>query len=85
MIILILYIIGKITGIINTPEWVDLIPIITLVFMVGVFYQKVAGFMETMYNRTLYLKNNVDKISDKITEHDKRLSYLENKKSIQIK
>jgi len=80
MIILIGYIIGKLTGIINTPEWVDLIPLITLVFIIGAFYQKVNGFMEVMGGRTNYLKNNLDKISDKFIEHDKRISFLEAKR-----
>jgi len=77
MAILILYIIAKLTGIINTPEWVDLIPLITLAFMIGIFYQKVMGFMQTMYKRTDYLKNNLDKISNKITEHENRISRIE--------
>jgi ABC-type enterochelin transport system permease subunit len=80
MIILILYIIGKLAGIINTPEWVDLIPLITLVFIMGAFYQKISGFMETMANRTNYLKNNLDKISDRLIEQDKRISSLEGKR-----
>jgi len=77
MLILISYIIAKLFGLINTPEWVDLIPLITLVFLVGVFYQKVVIFMDVMYNRTNYLKNNLSQIKDKITEHDKRLFKLE--------
>jgi len=65
MIILILYIIGKLTGVINTPEWVDLIPLITLVFLIGAFYQKVSNFMEVMYKRTDYLKKEIDEIKMK--------------------
>jgi len=80
MIILILYIIGKLTGIINTPEWVDLIPLITLVFIMGAFYQKVRSFMEVMDNRTNYLKNKLENISDNLIVQDKRISFLENKK-----
>jgi len=80
MIILILYIIGKLTGIINTPEWVDLIPLITLVFIMGAFYQKVRSFMEVMDNRTNYLKNKLENISNNFIEQDKRISFLENKR-----
>ncbi len=67
MLVLIGYIIGKITGIINTPEWVDLIPIITITFMIGAFYQKVMGFMEIMYKRTDYLKNNLEDVKQKLS------------------
>ena len=77
MLILIGYIIAKLTGIINTPEWVNLIPMITIAFMIGIFYQKVMGFMEVIYNRTNYLKKNTDDIKEKIAEHDKRLIVLE--------
>ena len=77
MIILIGYIIGKIIGLINTPEWMDLIPLITLVFIIGIFYQKVISFMEIMYKRTDYLKSNTDKIIEKLDNHEKRISSLE--------
>ena len=80
MAVLVVYIVAKLTGLINTPEWVDLIPIITLVFIIGAFYQKVMGFMEMMSNRTSYLKNNLDKTLDKVIGHDKRISYLESKR-----
>jgi flagellar capping protein FliD len=77
MLILIGYIIAKLLGWINTPEWVNLIPIITITFMIGVSYQKVVGFIGVMYNRTDYLKKSLDRISDKIEKHDKRISKLE--------
>ena len=73
MLILIGYVIAKLTGLINTPEWVELIPIITIIFVSGVFYQKVVGFMERILNRTDYLKNNMDIIANKLNEHDKQL------------
>ena len=76
MLILIFYIIAKLFGLINTPEWVDLVPLITLVFLIGVFYQKVVSFMDIMYNRTNYLKNNLNQIKDKIAEHDRILFKL---------
>ena len=80
MAILILYIIAKLTGLINTPDWVNIIPLITLVFIIGAFYQRVMNFMEVIYHRTDYLKNNLDKISDKINEHENRISRIEIKK-----
>lgn len=77
MIILILYILAKIFGIINTPEWINLIPLITLAFIISAFYQRVIGFMDKMYIRTDYLKNRTDQVSNKINEHDKRLFAIE--------
>ena len=66
MIILIVFIIGKLTGLIHSPDWVDLIPLITFVFLIGAFYQKVSNFMEVMYKRTDYLKKEIDNIKNKI-------------------
>lgn len=87
LIVLVLYIIGKLTGFINTPEWINLMPIITLVFFAGAFYQKVPSFTNQMYVRTDYLKNNIDKINTNIIEikkdlsmHDKRLLSFERRK-----
>ena len=50
MLILIGYILGKLLGLINTPEWVDLIPLITIVFLIGIFYQKVVAFIDVAFN-----------------------------------
>jgi hypothetical protein len=81
MAVLILFILGKLTGIINTPDWVNLIPLISLVFLIGAFYQKVTSFIETMYRRTDYLKSNLDKISNKINEQDKSILLLQKSRS----
>ncbi|MBS3088477.1 hypothetical protein J4402_01725 [Candidatus Pacearchaeota archaeon] len=70
LLVLIIYVLGKLTGVINTPEWLTLLPIISLIFFAGAFYQKVFGFMNQMYIRTDYLKNRLD-------EHGKRISVLE--------
>lgn len=74
MLVLIGYIIAKLFGIINTPEWVDLIPLITMAFLIGVFYQNVTSFMKQMYQRADYLKNKLD-------NQDKRMSKLEKTKT----
>ncbi|MBS3098716.1 hypothetical protein J4462_00730 [Candidatus Pacearchaeota archaeon] len=76
LLVLIGYVIAKLTGLINTPEWINLIPIITLIFFAGAFYQKVLGFMEIMNHRTSYLKNNLDKAINKLEEHDEILFTL---------
>src|SRR3989344_5579296 len=87
LIVLILYIVGKLTEIINTPEWINLVPVITMVFFAGALYQKVLAFMEKMSIRTDYLKNNLDKTNENITDislilaaHDKKLLLFERKK-----
>lgn len=77
MLVLIGYVIAKLAGWINTPEWVDLIPLITIIFLAGVFYQKVMGFMEVIYHRTDHLKRNADKLIEKNIEHDRRLFAIE--------
>ncbi|MEK6855287.1 MAG: hypothetical protein AABX73_03625 [Nanoarchaeota archaeon] len=77
MLVLIGYIIAKLTGLINTPEWINLIPIISITFMMGAFYQKVVSFIGIMYKRTDYLKRNIDNIQDKMGVHEKRISALE--------
>ena len=83
LIILSLYVIAKLTGLINTPDWVNLLPIITIIFFAGAFYQKVLAFMEKMDVRTNYLKNGLDKtnvnikaISIQIKKHDSQLKNL---------
>ncbi len=78
MAVLIAYIIAKLVGLINTPEWItNLLPLMTLAFVIGVFYQKVLGFMNKMYTRTDYLKNSIDIITNKLNEHDKKLFAVE--------
>ncbi len=80
MLVLVGYITGKLTGLIHSPEWVNLLPLITIVFLIGAAYQKIVGFSDSMNKRTNYLKNSLDKISDKLIEHDKRIYFLENLK-----
>ena len=63
IIILIACVIGKLIGIINTPDWVSLLPIISIIFFAGASYQKVTSFMEKMYYRTDYLKNKLGAVS----------------------
>lgn len=89
MTITIVYIIAKLTGLINTPEWLNLLPIISLVFGIGVFYQRVTEFVNKIYTRTDYLKSNIDKIlanmnriSNKTIENEKRLFSLEKQQKI---
>jgi Na+/glutamate symporter len=73
MVVLIGYIIAKLFGLINTPDWFDLIPLITIAFLIGAFYQTVMNFMNQMYIRTDYLKQKLD-------SHDQRLSNLEKRR-----
>jgi len=73
LLVLIIYVIAKLIGIINTPEWLTLLPIISLIFFAGAFYQKVLSFMNQMYQRTDYIKKKLD-------NHENRLSKLEKPK-----
>jgi len=72
MTVLVGFIVAKLLGLINTPEWINLIPLVTITFLIGVFYQKVYNFMERTERRMDYLKNKLD-------NHDGRLASLENK------
>ena len=77
MLILVGYIIAKLLGWINTPDWVNLLPLISVVFLIGISYQRIMNFMERTFARTDYLKNGLDRIENKLIEHDKRISVLE--------
>lgn len=79
LLILVAYILSKLFGIINTPEWVDLIPLITLAFFAGAFYQKVSGFMEKIYHRTDYLNKSLEITKEQIIDISTRLVNQENK------
>ncbi|MBU3923491.1 MAG: hypothetical protein KJ592_01090 [Nanoarchaeota archaeon] len=69
MSITILWIILKLTGVINTPEWVQLIPIITIVFTAGITFQKQLSFNNKMLNRTDYLKIKIEQTQSLIQEN----------------
>lgn len=77
MLVLVGYIIAKLLGLINTSDWVNLLPLISVVFLVGISYQKIINFMDKMFVRTDYLKNNLDKVNERLFEYDKRISVLE--------
>lgn len=77
MLILITYIIAKLAGWVNTPEWFNLLPLITITFVIGAFYQKAVDFMDRMYTRTNYMKKNLDIATNRLTEHDKKLFAIE--------
>ena len=82
LFILAAYIIGKLTGLISTPEWVDLIPLITIFFGAGILYQKLVSFSTTTYRRTNFLKNNLDKLIDKVDEIGKTVYYIEKQQNL---
>ena len=78
------FVILKIAGIIKTPDWVNYIPIMTIIFAAGIAYQKLFSFMNTMNSRTLYLKNRFELIEnkfngfeEKLTGNEKRIFTLE--------
>lgn len=76
LITIIIWIIAKLTGLINTPEWLNLFPIISFVFFAGAFYQKILSFMDKMYVRTNYFKHQIDNINKKLDNHEDRLNSI---------
>ncbi len=80
MIIVIGYIILKLLKIINTPEWLNLLPIIGLAFAIGASYQNVMSSLERLFNRTNYFKSKLDNIDNKLSNHQERLIKIEHKK-----
>lgn len=66
MAILIMWIITKLFGIIKTPIFFELMPVITFVFFAGGFYQKVND-----------LVTKVDRISDKLETLESRVNNLD--------
>ena len=80
MLILVGYIIAKLFGWINTPEWINLIPLISVVFLIGISYQKIMNFMEIMFVRTSYLKKGFDRIENSLLGYDKMIVLFEKRK-----
>jgi len=68
LIAIVTWIIAKLTGLINTPEWLNLFPIIGFVFFAGAFYQKILSFMDKMYVRTNYFKHQIDDINQRLVD-----------------
>lgn len=81
MLVLIIYIILKLFGIINTPEWVNLLPIISLAFAIGAFYQRMNESLNKVVKRTDYLKKSIEQVSKELNENqlnvNKRLFTIE--------
>ena len=77
LIIALGYVIGKLTGLIGTPEWVELLPIISIIFAAGIAYQRMIFFTRSAEKRTDYLKTHLDKIEQKQIDTDKKIYSLE--------
>lgn len=82
LVIAIGFIILKILGLIGTPEWINYIPIVTIIFAAGIAYQKFVGFADMIYRRTDYLKNKVDSLETKSTGYEKRTFVLEKQQEL---
>ena len=76
------YVIGKLTGLISSPEWLELLPIISIIFAAGIAYRRLIFFIQTMDRRTNYLKIHLGKIEEKQAESDKKLFSLEEKQNL---
>lgn len=71
------FLILKILGVINTPEWINYFPIFTLMFAAGIAYQKLINFIGRIYNRTDYLKKKIDELDNKISSLNNKVQKLE--------
>ena len=82
MFILIGYVVAKLTGWINTPEWVDLLPFITIIFLTGISYQKILGSIDSLdkkiNRRTDYLKDKIDNVGNSLSKIEHKLDDLSN-------
>ena len=76
------YVIGKLTGLIGSPMWLELLPIMSIIFAAGIVYGKLVSFMQTSDRRTGYLKNHLDKIEERQINTDKKLYSLETKQEL---
>ena len=78
LIIALGYVILKITGLINTPEWVSYIPIVSIIFAAGAAYGSLIGSVNKINARTIYLKDKTDSIESKVVDNRSRIQSLEN-------
>jgi hypothetical protein len=63
----------KIIGVIKTPVWVELIPVGSIIFAAGVFFQKVEHIADDLHEFKAETKVDVREICAELKEHDKRL------------
>ncbi len=71
-----IFIILRIIGIINSPDWIDLVPLATIVFAAGVAYGKVISSINMVYKRTSYLKKSFDNLSGKFDNLNNKFDIL---------
>lgn len=82
--IALLIVLLKIIGVITTPDIINYLPIISIVFAAGIVYGKLISFINTMYKKTDYLKKKIDNFDNKfnsiekgLVDHDNRIINLE--------
>jgi len=68
--------VGKVTGYISTPAWVEYFPVAGAIFAGGVFYKKVDILGETCKE----MKGGIDKVKREVFDIDKRVTVIESKK-----
>ncbi len=79
-IILILWVIAKLFGFINSPTIVELMPIITFIFLGGAFYQRFNDLVQKFNDLNQQVKDiniNLDKVTDMTHNIDKRVIKIE--------
>ena len=60
----------KIIGVINTPDFIFYLPVISIVFAAGIAYQRLISSVDGVYRRTDWLK-------DKVGDNENRIVNLE--------
>lgn len=79
-LLLIVYIIGKIVGFVGASENVEILFLIILAAIIGIIYSGSKANSNIMDHRTIFLKKNLEKMSEGHKNLDKRISTLENHK-----
>lgn len=81
--VLILWIIGKLTGVIHSPAWVELVPFITIAGAIigislkaGIVLQKI----DTLINDVTGLKSDMREVMTELRGHERRITILESAK-----
>jgi hypothetical protein len=67
----------KIIGVIKTPVWVELIPVGSIVFAAGVFFQKVEHISDDLHEFKADMNEFRRDVTAELKEHDRRLVRIE--------
>ena len=66
-----LIILLKMFGVIHTPDLINYLPALSIVFAAGIAYGKLMGSIDRVYRRTDWLKNKVEDNENRIINLEK--------------